>query len=431
MARTVIIGAGINGMLLGALLAREGGEVLVFEKKGRIGGRAFLYERDGFVADYGVHLTRFGPESAVARIFRRLGRPVEFKRMGPSYVLDADGSLKLFPTSPAGIFKSGLFTPGEKLKILGMLLSIKKGKYNDLMDVPLSRWMEEHRVTGGLAKYFRLLSASVMVCPFIERTSAGEMFRNISKVLATGHSAEYPAGGWKPLHKALVEEIVKAGRIITGTKASSIIVKGGRARGVRAGGKSYPADRVVINVPVQEMTMLLPPSAMEKGYARRCRDLLPTAGVFLDAALGKSVSPFSGLLYTMEPVVYGCVTSNITHDIAPVGKQLVTLFYPTALEDVRDPKALAKRKKELDKALLGLFPGIEKDILWKRVVALRMVDGVQVNVDQTEDKRPGVRVPGIEGLFLVGDSVGAPGAGGDVGNESVLLAYRAMTGKDI
>jgi phytoene dehydrogenase-like protein len=133
----------------------------------------------------------------------------------------------------------------------------------------------------------------------------------------------------------------------------------------------------------------------------------------------------------MEPIVYGCVTSNITHGIAPAGKQLVTLFYPTAPEDVRNPKTLAKRKRELDRALHGLFPGVEKDILWKRVVALRMVDGVQVNVDQTEDSRPGVRVPGTEGLFLVGDSVGAPGAGGDVGNESVLIAYKAMTGKDV
>jgi hypothetical protein len=42
-----------------------------------------------------------------------------------------------------------------------------------------------------------------------------------------------------------------------------------------------------------------------------------------------------------------------------------------------------------------------------------------------------VRVPGLEGVYLVGDSVAAPGAGGDVGNESVLIAYRAITGKDL
>ena len=30
-----------------------------------------------------------------------------------------------------------------------------------------------------------------------------------------------------------------------------------------------------------------------------------------------------------------------------------------------------------------------------------------------------------------GDGGIAPGAGGDVGNESVILAYKAMTGKDV
>jgi len=91
----------------------------------------------------------------------------------------------------------------------------------------------------------------------------------------------------------------------------------------------------------------------------------------------------------------------------------------------------ARRKKELWAAVRRVFPGIEKHVLWKRECALPMIDGVQVNVDQTEEKRPGVRVPGLEGVYLVGDSVAAPGAGGDVGNESVLIAYRAITGKEL
>ena len=58
------------------------------------------------------------------------------------------------------------------------------------------------------------------------------------------------------------------------------------------------------------------------------------------------------------------------------------------------------------------------------------VDGVEVNVDQHRKRRPGYRVPGVEGLFLVGDSLKAPGAGGDVGHESVLECYREITGRD-
>ena len=71
-------------------------------------------------------------------------------------------------------------------------------------------------------------------------------------------------------------------------------------------------------------------------------------------------------------------------------------------------------------------PVMENAIQWKRALHLPVVDGAVVNVNQTMDKRPGFRVPGVKGLFLVGDSTAAPGAGGDIGHESVHLAYEEI-----
>ncbi|HSV96233.1 MAG TPA: FAD-dependent oxidoreductase [Spirochaetota bacterium] len=430
MAKTIIVGAGINGLLLGALLAHDGDEVVVFEKSRRVGGRAFLLKKGGFSVDYGIHLTRFGPKSAVAAILRRIGHVVRFRKLGASYVHDG-GMMKLFPTSPGGIFKSDLFTFREKLQILGLLVAIKRGRYDELMGVSLGEWMKANGVGGGIRTYFELVSASVMVCPFVEKTSAGEMFRNLRKVLSTGHSAEYPIGGWEPIHDALLETIGRSGGIVTGAKVEAVVFSGRKAVGVKVGGKIHRADRVVINAPVQQAIPLFPAKLLAPGYAALCKKLVPTSGVFVDAALDSVVSQLSGLFYTIKPAAYGCITSNLSPGIAPEGKQLLTMFYPTSLGDMRDRAVIAKRKKELWAAVRRCLPGIEKHLLWKRECALAMIDGVQVNVDQTEDKRPGVRVPGLEGVFLVGDSVAAPGAGGDVGNESVLLAFREITGKSV
>ena len=38
---------------------------------------------------------------------------------------------------------------------------------------------------------------------------------------------------------------------------------------------------------------------------------------------------------------------------------------------------------------------------------------------------------GMTGLYLIDDSVAAPGSGDDVGNESVLIAFNKITGKEI
>jgi phytoene dehydrogenase-like protein len=431
MAKTIIVGAGINGLLLGALLSHEGDEVLVFEKNSTVGGRASLLERDGFLFDYGVHLTRFGPVSAVASIMRYIGREVQYREMGRSFVIDFDGRMKLFPTSPGGIFKSELFSLKEKFRILGLLLKIKGGAYNDQMDVSLQDWMLENGITGGIKKYFELLSASVMVCPFIERTSAGEMFRNINRVLKSGHSAEYPVGGWKPIHDALIAEIEKNGKILTSKKVDRVIVNKGVAAGVLVARKRHLADRIVMNMPVQEIFSVVSERNFDRSYVSLCKGLIPTSGVFVDIALKRKISGIDGLLYTASPITYGIITSNICEAVAPEGKQLLTVFYPTSLEDITGLKNVKRKKEDLWKSVKRYFPDIERDILWKREVALRMVDGVQVNVNQTADRRPGTVVPGIGGLYLVGDSVAAPGAGGDVGNESVLIAFREITGKAI
>lgn len=431
MAKTIIVGAGINGLLLGALLAHDGDEVLVFEKSRMVGGRAFLLERDGFIFDYGVHLTRFGPASSLAKIMGYLGREVAFQPMGKSYLMDTDGKMKLFPTSPAGIFKSELFSFREKLRILGLLIAIKRGKYNNLMSTSLEEWMQGNDITGGLRKYFELVSASVMVCPFVEKTSAGEMFRNIQRVLKSGHSAEYPAEGWKPIHQALITEIEKKGKVYMTAKVDRVIIKKGTATGVTVGEKKYAADRVVLNMPVQEIFSVVSERSCRKEYVNLCKNLLPTSGIFVDIALRREISGIDGLLYSANPPAYGIVTSNICKAVAPPGAQLLTMFYPTSLADVTGRRSIKKNIEELWIAIKSFFPEIEKDILWKREVALKMIDGVQVNVDQTEERRPGSTVPDVQNLYLVGDSIAAPGAGGDVGNESVLITFEKMTGKQI
>lgn len=53
MTRTVVIGAGVAGLATAALLAREGHQVTVLERRPEIGGRAGSLERDGFRFDVG------------------------------------------------------------------------------------------------------------------------------------------------------------------------------------------------------------------------------------------------------------------------------------------------------------------------------------------------------------------------------------------
>ena len=208
----------------------------------------------------------------------------------------------------------------------------------------------------------------------------------------------------------------------------SVIMQNGKAAGVMAGGRKIAATRVVINLPAQELFTILPESPFSPAYVKMCRQLVPTSGIFFDIALDKRIAEYDGLLYTYSPMTYGMLTSNLAAGLAPEGGQILTMFYPTMTEDVRDGALRIERKDELWSAIKKYFPDIEQHIVWMRESSLKMVDGAQVNTTQTADNRPGTSVPGVKNLFLVGDSISAPGAGGDIGNESVLAAYAAMTG---
>ena len=68
----IIVGAGICGLSLGALLVNDGSKVLILEKAKIIGGRARVIEKQGFVLDYGIHTVRFGKKSALAKTLKRI-----------------------------------------------------------------------------------------------------------------------------------------------------------------------------------------------------------------------------------------------------------------------------------------------------------------------------------------------------------------------
>lgn len=70
----VIIGSGLGGLICGALLAREGKQVLVLERQVQPGGCMQSYQRDGFSFDTGLHYVGGLAEGqALHGVFSHLG----------------------------------------------------------------------------------------------------------------------------------------------------------------------------------------------------------------------------------------------------------------------------------------------------------------------------------------------------------------------
>jgi phytoene dehydrogenase-like protein len=423
----IIVGGGIAGLELGAMLSHDGYKLLMIEQAEHVGGRTFVHSKDGFELDNGIHLVRFGRKSAVANVLRRIGKEIHFKPLGKSYLIDEHNKFILFPTTPSGFLTSGLFKFSERLKALKIMVGLKRGKDEGFERYTVEEWMQGAGIRGGLKRYFSLVCASLLVCPLSSVASAQALTENVKMVLKTGISVEYPANGWQnDIITPLADTIRANGEIRTGIKVDSIVIENGRAVGVKIKDGIINAKSIIVNVPSQQLDKILDIKQIHDERLKTAVELVPTSGISMDYAVDGHISDIDGLLYFESPISFGCFVSNLSPSIAPAGKSMLTWFCPINNEDMKQKNKVRNYQQLLENRIEEVFPLLKTKIIFKRILHLNTVDGVELNISQLRDKRMDYSVKGIDNLYFVGDTTAAPGAGGDIAHESSIECYEKI-----
>ncbi len=146
---------------------------------------------------------------------------------------------------------------------------IRSDDHSLQMDKSVKDWLDENNISGGLRRYFHMVSASMMVCPFIEKASVGEMFINMQKVLQTGISAMYPRGGWQPIIDSFYKQDQGTWGNTPKVFCKKIKVKDGKAVGVFVEDKLIKA-KIVISIPSHQLVGLLP-DRVDDDYVQNVR----------------------------------------------------------------------------------------------------------------------------------------------------------------
>jgi len=429
----IIIGGGICGLSLGALLANDGYKILILEKANEIGGRAKVVEKNGFTLDYGIHTVRFGKKSALAKTLETIRAsdqdPILFKELGTSYFF-LEGAERsrwtVFPTGISGITKGDYFSIWKLKNVLFKLMMARK-KRN--LDVSVNEWQVKKNLNEEGQRYLKSITGSMQVCPFLERASMGELRRNLAEVATKRISVAYPIGGWKLIFKRLTEKIKENGNILTNKMVDKILIENNLAKGVISGEKKFFSKNIIIAIPVQEIFDFLNENKTNQEFVEQCKKLRPTAGLSIDFALKKKISEDRGLFY-LENIVddliaFGFFTSNIDEECVPKGKQLLTFCCPCNVEDLENPEFREEILTRLKEKLFYAFLELEENIEFERPL-FTIFDGVEVNINQYQELRPKFKVPGIHNIYLVGDSTAGKGAGGDIGHNSVWNTYEII-----
>lgn len=421
----IIIGGGICGLQIGALCSTLG-KVLLIEKTGNIGGRARVVERDGFLLDWGPHPIRFGPKSSIALTLNDVGiKTVQFINPGLTYAYMKDGTRHIFPSGVKGFLKTKMISLPKFGGVLFKIYRALKKNPEKILNMSISEAINEFNIDPQTQKALLIGSASMQVNPFLERSSMGEFIYNLMQVIKK-KSVFYPKGGWNSFFNSLKSVIERNGGVIQlNTRVDKIIIENNCAVGVQVSGNTIIGKKIISTIPIQQIFEILDESQFPQDIVLKCKKQRQTAGIVIDFCLSKPITDET-LIFFEEPPSFGMCPSNMSPEVAPPGKSLMTFFAPTDISTIKDKELREQYHKRFRDIIMKTYPELKSCIEYERSLFLDMVDGIEIAIDQNRLNRVKPEDITIKNLYLTGDSIGGDGAGGDIGHTSVRECFKLI-----
>ena len=296
---TIVIGSGIGGLTVAALLAKDGEKVLVLERHYTAGGFTHVFTRKGYEWDVGIHYIGEvqRPNSAIKKIFDYVTNgKLEWADMGDVYDRIIIGNKTYDFVKGVDNFQKQLFEyfPGEKEAIkeyveIIFLSNKSMGKFYGAKALPaIVNFFMGRRMRKDYLKYadqttqevlesitdnqelIKVLTGQYGDYGLPPRQSSFAMHASVVKHYFSGGS--FPVGGSSQILKT-IDPVIEAasGTILTNAEVQQVIIENNKAIGVKMkDGKSFYAGKIVSGTGVfNTYEKLIPEQIVEKHQLRK------------------------------------------------------------------------------------------------------------------------------------------------------------------
>jgi phytoene desaturase len=404
--KVIVIGSGFAGLSAAASLAKEGMEVLVLEKNTTLGGRARLFEEDGFSFDMGP--SWYWMPDVFESYFEHFGKKAsdfyDLVRLDPSYrVFFGKDEVVDLPASMEGL--GALFEnmePGAGKQLVDFM---KEAAYKydvgirDLVYKPgRSLWeFADMRVMKGIFRLHLFRSFARHVRHFFKHPHLislmefpvlflGAKPSETPALYSLMNYADMQLGTWYPMggmHK-IVEAMVKVAegegvKFKVDAEVAEIVIENGLARAVALkDGSIVEADLIVAGADYHHVEQKLLPLAL-RTYSPEYwekRTMAPSSLIFY-LGIGKRLEGLEhhnlffdtdfGLhareiydhpQWPSNPLFYVCMPSKTDSSVAPTGSENLFILIPVA-PGLEDKAELHKHYYELVMDRLEALTGQE------------------------------------------------------------------------
>jgi phytoene desaturase len=485
--KVIVIGAGIGGLGVAGLLAKKGYQVTVLEKNPLAGGRANLFEAEGFRFDMGP--SWFLAPDLFEHFFSLMGESMDdhldLVRLSPSYRIffrddgnpldifsDIERDTATFEQIEAGAgrrLRDYLAQAEYQYKVATSHFMYKN--YDTIFDFFNRRVMTEGQKLSVFSKMHNFVSRffkSRKLQQVMEYTMVflgtspyeAPALYNLMSHMDFNQGVFYPRGGFYALIEALVRIAEKNGAVVnTNSSVETILTENGRATGVRtAGGKIYAADIVISNADMWFTETQLLDSASrtyDRKYWNR-RVVAPSAFIMYLGVSEKLPSLVHHNLFFSEdwrqnfaeiykrpqlpadPSLYVCAPSVTDSTVAPPGKENLFVLVPIASGlTIGEDEKQRYGEKIIDLiAREANIPDLAKKIEYQRIYTVNdfaadynafkgTALGLAHTIWQTAIFRPSNKSKKIDNLYYVGAGTN-PGIGTQICLISAELVYKRI-----
>jgi phytoene desaturase len=268
----VIIGAGFAGLSAAITLADKGHQVTVVEKNAEVGGRARVFQKDGFTFDMGP--SWYWMPEVMEKFFNQFGRSTsdyfDLKRLDPSYqvIYGKDNVLSVPADYQALKDAFEEIEAGSSIQ-LDKFLAEAQYKYEvginefvhkpglsvlEFMDLKVMKAASKLDLLQSFSKHVRRYFKSPKLLQLLEFPVLflGAVPKNIPALYSMMNYADiklgtwYPMGGFGKLAEAMHQLAIEKGvEFRTGTEVKSIEVQNSKAKKVITSDGEINADFVI------------------------------------------------------------------------------------------------------------------------------------------------------------------------------------------
>ncbi|MBN2282348.1 MAG: NAD(P)/FAD-dependent oxidoreductase [Deltaproteobacteria bacterium] len=456
--KAVIIGSGIGGSSIAALLSREGMEVTVLERNSYPGGKATSFEKEGYVYDTGVHWLARGDKGPLGEIADIVGAHIKFTSLEPAMQFSTGGRTAVLAQDIVEerflqrFFEEIGVLPGNQEGAHALFKDFVRDHSAEEMEILdrtslsdyMARFVDDEQLNRVLDGF-----TGMYMCVSRRAASAGEFILCFSSQ-AEKHNLCYPVGGMRAIPTAYLDALqAHGGEVRYSTPVQKIVVEDNRVRGVEAGG-FIPADIVISNNGIKESIALAGRDHFPDTYLSMADDLrLSFGAASVKYALNAQVVRPHLFCYfpdfrdkklvERQTAIFVPVPSAADPGLAPSGCQVVLAgsLAPAELDEHDQVSAICEEVLDrIENTMRDLFPEIDRHTVWKIRTDTRYISkisgrwtgeviGVAQNRRQVGKDRPSNQTP-VEGLYLVGADAGGRGVGTEMAADSALNLWRML-----